>query len=268
MENLKEPLKNLDVKYTRLLKEIDNCGLESVEGNLEIIDNKNYIQYYSCTRNPKTGKLKKKYIKKSEFWMLEKLAHKSYYNKLRKLLRSRLRQIKYLNKNYEENEIDMVYLNLPQRRRDLIKPIEPTYQQFLDSWYGEVYEKKKFYDTNIILTKLGERVRSKSEKMLADYFYSLKLKYKYECPLKINDQITFHPDFTFLNPYNREEIYWEHFGMMDNPKYMENALNKISIYAQNGIFINRNLIVTTETSTQSIDFKLVRLFTKEFLVRK
>lgn len=38
-------------------------------------------------------------------------------------------------------------------------------------------------DTMEIYTQKGERVRSKSEKILADYFYYNNISYKYECPL-------------------------------------------------------------------------------------
>ena len=45
----------------------------------------------------------------------------------------------------------------------------------LMKWYEEEYQGKEFKEgTPLILTEKGERVRSKSEKILADYFYRKK----------------------------------------------------------------------------------------------
>ena len=57
-------------------------------------------------------------------------------------------------------------------RQLLVTPIEPTWDQLLTKWYEEEYQGKEFKEgTPLILTEKGERVRSKSEKILADYFY-------------------------------------------------------------------------------------------------
>lgn len=51
-----------------------------------------------------------------------------------------------------------------------------------------------------------ERVRSKSEKILADYFYRRKIPYKYECPLTLKGVGTVYPDFTFLSPKTKKKF--------------------------------------------------------------
>ena len=51
----------------------------------------------------------------------------------------------------------------------------------MKEWKEKGYNKKGFReDAPIILTEKGERVRSKSEKILADYFYRKGIEYKYE----------------------------------------------------------------------------------------
>ena len=66
-------------------------------------------------------------------------------------------------------------------RQLLVTPIEPTWDQLLTKWYEEEYQGKEFKEgTPLILTEKGERVRSKSEKILADYFYRKNILYKYE----------------------------------------------------------------------------------------
>ena len=64
----------------------------------------------------------------------------------------------------------------------------------------------------MILTENGERVRSKSEKILADYFYRQNILYKYEKPLYLKGYGTVYPDFTFLSSKTGKEIYWNMRG--------------------------------------------------------
>lgn len=118
----------------------------------------------------------------------------------------------------------------------------------------------------VLLTNKGIRVRSKSEKILADYFDSLGLVYKYECPLYLNNFGNIYPDFTFLSRKTRREIYWEHEGMMDNPEYARTAIQKIETYEKNGIFPGENLILTFETSMTPINTELMQMNVKKYLL--
>lgn len=98
--------------------------------------------------------------------------------------------------------------------------------------------------------------------------YDKKIEYKYESPLILEDNYQVYPDFTFLNPSGDDEIYWEHFGMMDNQEYANSAIKKIDLYAKNGIYLGQNLIVTFESSKKSIDTKIVNSYIDNYLVRR
>lgn len=76
----------------------------------------------------------------------------------------------------------------------------------LMEWYKEEYLGKEFKEgMPVILTEKGERVRSKSEKILADYFYRKNILYKYEKTLYLKGYGTVYPDFTFLSRKAGEE---------------------------------------------------------------
>ena len=60
--------------------------------------------------------------------------------------------------------------------------------------------------------------------------------------------------------------YLEHFGMMDNPEYAHKAIQKLETYAQNGIYIGKNLLVTFETLRSPLDMKMVEGMLKEFIL--
>ena len=145
--------------------------------------------------------------------------------------------------------------------------MEPTFEQKLDKWISKPYKGKEgFEDVPVIMTNRGLRVRSKSEKIMADYFDSIGLAYKYECPLYLEPYGIIYPDFTFLSRKTGEEIYWEHEGMMDNEKYARNAVKKIEMYETNKIFPGERLIMTFETSLSVINNEIIKEFTKRYLI--
>ena len=66
----------------------------------------------------------------------------------------------------------------------------------------------------------------------------------------------------------REEVYLEHFGMMDDFDYVRNVMRKLNTYEKNGIYIGVNLFVTYESvkyplNTKGLDGLLKQLFNIE-----
>ena len=61
------------------------------------------------------------------------------------------------------------------------------------------------------------------------------------------------PDFTLFDTRRRRLIYHEHFGMMDDSDYWDNAIRKIERYQKNGIFLGINLIATFEGRNTSLN---------------
>ena len=158
---------------------------------------------------------------------------------------------------------------LPKSREKLIRPAEISWEQRLKKWLSEEYTGKAFQKgAPVILTERGERVRSKSEKILADLFFRRGIPYKYECPLFLKGYGTVHPDFTFLSERTGKEIYWEHAGRMDEPEYAGSAVRKIQAYEENGIYPGERLILTFETETSLLDTKLAEQLAEKYLLKK
>lgn len=114
----------------------------------------------------------------------------------------------------------------------------------------------------IFETDRGEMVRSKSELIIANILNQNKnLLYKYERPLEliINGKVqVFYPDFTILNINTGKITYWEHAGLMDDPTYSSQFVNKINNYLDNDIVLGNNLVVTYETKNNPLNIKYVR----------
>ena len=153
-----------------------------------------------------------------------------------------------------------------KERQLLVTPIEPTWNQLLMKWYEEEYQGKEFKEgIPVILTEKGERVRSKSEKIIADYLYRKNILYKYEKPLYSNGYGIVYPDFTLLSRKTGKEIYWEHEGMMDDQEYARKAIQKIESYQMNDIYQADRLILTFETKQCVLNSKIIENLTARYL---
>ena len=256
--------KNLVLEKERLsnYKRIVSERLTNVpEGRLKISVGSGRTQYYQMLNG------KHVYIPSKDKELARQLAQKSYDSRILKCVNRRLEQIEALLGDYEDSEIEKIYLNDSAERRKLENPVELTYQQKLEKWKATPYNPKGFNsDTAIIMTNSGFRVRSKSEKIMADYFDSKGIVYKYECPLYLKSYGTVYPDFTFLSPKTGEEIYWEHEGMMDNEEYARKAIKKIESYETSGFFPGERLILSFETSESVINMKLIESMVQKYLI--
>ncbi len=152
-------------------------------------------------------------------------------------------------------------------RKQLIKPVEATWEQRVYEWRNIPFTGKGFAEgVPEIYTKKGERVRSKSEKMIADTFFQLGIEYKYECPILLNGYGTVYPDFTILSKKLRKEVYWEHDGRMDDPEYAEKAVRKIDSYVRTGIIPGDRLIITFETSNYVLSDRTIKEMIDKFII--
>ena len=199
--------------------------------------------------------------------LIRSLAQKTYDERVLRLAKKRISQIQKITKDYEDNEIENVYLDEHSERQKLIKPIEPTWEMRLKEWKEEEYIGKGFEDNiPVILSEKGERVRSKSEKILADYFYRHGIEYKYECPIYLKGLGTVYPDFTFLSSKTGGEIYLEHNGRVDDPKYARRMVRKINAYENNGIYTGEKLILTYETEQTILNTGKIEQLVKRYLI--
>ena len=129
------------------------------------------------------------------------------------------------------------------------------------------YEGKGF-DERVpeIYTDKGERVRSKSELLIANELFRADIPYRYEYPVYIKRWGTIYPDFMVLALAKKKEVYWEHFGRMDDPDYTEKLALKMNSYVQNGIFPGENLILTFESQSIPLNQNVVKELIHRYLI--
>ena len=206
------------------------------------------------------------YIPKVQRYLAQEIAQQNYNYMIEKQAQKELKEIEKFLKTFQDEELKNIYVNLNESRKLLIEPIVIPDKMYIEKWFKQPYEKKLFQEDTIeIYTDNGERVRSKSEKIIADLLLSNNIKYKYECPLNLDRLGVIYPDFTILNRKQRREIYWEHFGMMDNSIYVEKAVYKINCYLKSGYIMGEDFVVTFETSKRPLDIKVLKVIINKIL---
>jgi hypothetical protein len=266
MQGLKELLSLEKQRLKGIIKLVDGRLADAPDGTVRVTTSKDKVQFIQCVEDGREAGYKLSYIKKDDMALAYRLAQKSYDQKVKKLVDRRLKQLDKLTEEYEDNEIEEIYNILHPVRKTLIKPVEMPWEQMLAEWKNTPYAGKEFsLGLPEIYTKKGERVRSKSEKILADTFYDMGIEYKYECPLQLKGFGVVYPDFTFLRKRDGREIYWEHDGRMDDPDYAEKAIRKINSYITNGIFPGDRLILSFESSGVVISDKIIKRIITKYL---
>ncbi|MCR5804147.1 MAG: hypothetical protein K6G47_07770 [Clostridia bacterium] len=178
----------------------------------------------------------------------------------KKIIKSAARERDYLNRMleaYPDENVEDVIKSFNNDRRSLITPVRKDEADFVSEWINAPYNKKVISQGVVVYkTKKGEYVRSKSELIIADRLYGLGIPYRYEAELILGDSII-HPDFTILDIKRRREVYLEHLGMMDNPKYATSAVQRINLYTHNNIVLGDRLFITLETDSVPLDTQIV-----------
>lgn len=230
------------------------------EGKLRCAINKGCYQYY----------IGKEYQGKEKRNLVGKIAQKEYNLQLLSCIKKRRIALENLLITLEQNKLDEVYSKLHPARRQLVKPYIKPLENINEEFEKLEYKGKEFAedDTTAYYTERGERVRSKSEKIIADTLYRRGILYHYELPLELkyrNRTIVVYPDFTVLNRRTGKKYILEHLGMMDKTSYYESALLKIDMYEKNGILLGDGLIITHETSGNPLDISVLERYVERFL---
>ena len=247
---------DLRVRLDAVTRVITKCRRELAaypDGRLRIKRQKDSVYYYHVTDNrDKNGVLLR-----GDDPLVRLLAQKEYLQTLLKLAETEQSVIAKALDKYPSPLFEGLYETYSPQRQRLISPIILPDEEFARRWMEKPYRYKPISDNiPVYLTMKNERVRSKSEQIIADHLNTKGIPYKYECPIYIGDMV-FHPDFTILRMSDREEIYYEHLGRMDDPKYAADNVRKLSIYALNGLTLGDKLFTTFETSMQPLDVRIL-----------
>lgn len=208
-----------------------------------------------------------KYMKKEQKNLIKQTLQKEYLQKSIQIIK---RELTILNQYLEKASpilVESYYENMNAGRKIMIDPLELDDNEYVKRWLSVPYKGKGFLQNMPeYYTQNMERVRSKSEIIIANTLARFNIPYRYEYPLDVKGMGTVFPDFTVLNVRKRKEMYWEHFGLIDDAEYRENAMRKVSIYEQNGIYLGDKLIITCESMERPLNVRELERKIEKYLV--
>ena len=209
------------------------------------------------------------YIKKKDRAYAEKLAQR---RAAELYLQNAYQELNAMNQYLQQHEQRIaLQQNWFDKNPEIQKLLEtsetfiPDYNEneYLQKWIQTPFESNPQYPEKLIYKTLaGNFVRSKSEVMIANALYYHSIPYRYECAFRC-DEMVFYPDFTICHPKTRQIFYWEHFGLMDNPYYINKTFEKLKIYAGCQFVPGQNLLTTYETKDYPLDCEKVEHMIEE-----
>lgn len=232
------------------------------EGYVRVSNCRGYYQYYY----KKNRDEKERYIPKYEQSMLQLLIQRDYDEKAHKRITELISKLEKFIRKYDIDSINELYENLNDGRKELVEPICPTKEMIIEEWYSHHPGNRNSFERKYEFPTIrGELVRSKSEKILADYFYNKGIPYVCEPEIKLQSGKCVYPDFGILNVRLNKTLYWEHLGLIDQEGYASRNFEKLLDYEACGLILGRNLIITLETQERPLDIKVVDEKARVFL---
>ena len=259
---LEQERDNLVKLVPKLEKEISKAP----EGSLvTLLARGRYPQYYHYIEGDREKGKNGRYLPKKELKLVQRLAQKQYEIEVLECTKKRANAIAVFLKQYQKNDTEVIYENLPEEKKNLVIPWFETEETFVNKWKDKMWGGANEFPKEVELyTEAGESVRSKSEKILADGFRRLGIPYVYEPELELADGSRIYPDFALLHKGKRKTMYFEHFGLMDYPEYSAKATKKIIKYEENGYWFGDNFLCTLETSENPLDMRIVEKMLKHY----
>lgn len=177
---------------------------------------------YYIINNP--GDTRGTYLPRKHIRKAAAIAQRDYNNAAVATLKQQLAAIDTFLATYRPEALDETFASMHPGRRALVTPLQETAEDFVAAW--------------------------------------LHTPYRYEYPVSVKGWGALYPDFTCLRPGTRDEIIWEHFGLMSDPDYAEVAIQKITRYAASGYILGKNLIASFETAETPLNLKQVQSYIK------
>ena len=202
-----------------------------------------------------------RYLGKGELSLAKQLAQKEYYEKALKVAEKEKALISRFLQHSDENALLKVYTEMSEGKRILVEPYVMPDDEYARRWQAKQFAGGKFSaDDPAYYTKRGDRVRSKSDQIIADRLFDAGVPYRYEYPFiyeSYGEKKQIFTDFTALNTRTRNVYRWEHFGRMDDPNYRRTFFWKQSVYSQNNCMPGVGIIFTFEDNDNPLDARYV-----------
>ena len=236
-DDLEKISNEIEKRIKKISKRLENVP----EGSLRVSKAHGKKQFYYKTDQHQQWK----YIQRKDRHLAEQLAQK----------------------DYDPDAAYKVYDYLSEPRKELVTPEYLSDEELINQFLSQPYTRLGFNDDDPeFYTANGERVRSKSEILIADALRRHDVPYLCEYPVYNNGVIFAAPDFKCLNKRLRKVYYWEHLGMLGDQDYADRNVKKMDKYILADDFDENRLILTFETDSHPLNTKVIEAKTRKYLL--
>ena len=236
-DDLEKISNEIEKRIKKISKRLENVP----EGSLRVSKAHGKKQFYYKTDQHQQWK----YIQRKDRHLAEQLAQK----------------------DYDPDAAYKVYDNLSEPRKELVTPEYLSDEELINQFLSQPYTRLGFNDDDPeFYTANGERVRSKSEILIADALRRHDVPYLCEYPVYNNGVIFAAPDFKCLNKRLRKVYYWEHLGMLGDQDYADRNVKKMDKYILADDFDENRLILTFETDSHPLNTKVIEAKIRKYLL--
>ncbi len=223
-------------------------------------------EYRLWSAYDKTGE----YLSKKQEKKINSLCQKKYYEDLLRRSSLELKQLENLMRKYVGDSLLSSYTSLSEGIKCKVNPVLMDDETYTKIWLSQTYKGLGFdaTDKSEHYTDKGERVRSKSEIIIANCLNHNKIPYLYEKPITFKSGRIVYPDFTILDVYRRRELYLEHLGKLGDIDYVMRNIQKLNEYKENGIYLGVNLFFTYESASIPVSVKDIENVLKGMAIMK
>jgi len=267
-EHVIAQLLNAQKELQVLIDKLEKLENDEPEGRIGVRHCGKYVQYYQFTQETNR---RGKYLKKDSRNTVVALAQKKYNHILKEEAETEKSAMGLCISLLSDNKpvTERALSRMPENLRSFVNPDVLTDKDLVDRWikdepmWDNPAEMKTYYKT-----PAGLKVRSKSEYIIAESLRTAGVPFHYEKQLDSSFGIRsgMYPDFTCLNKRTGNTYYWEHFGLMDDPKYCSDAIQKIQNYAARGYYLGTSLIVSFETSKMPVRTNYIDEMIQQYLI--
>ena len=232
------------------------------EGSIRVCASKGKPQYYFKEK----GAVREKYVHAKDREFVKKVMQRDYNKKAFRMLDNMHKEMEKFLARYDIGSFYKLYDELCEGRKSLIVPLDLSDEKYIENWMVKYPGgQNPFPEKGQYETERGELVRSKSEKIIADLLFKMKVPYQYEPQVILDEHKFSYPDFACLNVRKRKTFFWEHLGLLNMNDYAAKNLAKLETYEKNGILLGDALIISTESTDNPLDIMLIRKKIETFL---
>lgn len=139
-----------------------------------------------------------------------------------------------------ENELFAIYHTTYEKERPRFKILRNETTNFDIDFYNHLLDEACTFPKSNQLVFDGHNFRSRFEMTVAQEIKALGIAYKYDSGVQLSNR-TIYPDFALAFPEFNRCIFFEIFGLLNDPKYVNDNIEKIRDYSNNGLILDNDI---------------------------